>query len=118
MVENVARIVSLKCTMVGKGRSRAEAEPSQPPAAMLEAMISRGEAARRRYLDRLAQPRLTGPQRTRLHHLLLVLDGRLAHLRAELTEQLARPLLPSPPEISGRARRNRATYRNFLPREG
>ena len=102
--------------MVGKGRSRAEAEPSQPPAAMLEAMIARGDAARRRYVDRLAQPRLTGPQRTRLRHLLLVLDGRLAHLRAELAAQLARPLLAAPPELPGRARRNRASYRNFLPR--
>jgi hypothetical protein len=83
---------------------------------MLEAMIVRGEAARRRYLDRLAQPRLTGPQRTRLRHLLLVLDGRLAHLRAELAAQLAKPLVDSPTELPARARRNRASYRNFLPR--
>lgn len=102
--------------MTGKGRGRAEAEPSQPPAAMLEAMIERGEAARRSYLDRLAQPRLTGLQRTRLRQLLLVLDGRLAHLRAELTAQLAKPLVDSLPELSGRARRNRASYRNYLPR--
>lgn len=83
---------------------------------MLEAMIVRGEAARRRYLDRLAQPRLTGPQRTRLRHLLLVLEGRLAHLHAELAAQLARPQLDTPLALPARARRNRASYRNFLPR--
>ncbi|MGD9509634.1 MAG: hypothetical protein AB7I59_12945 [Geminicoccaceae bacterium] len=83
---------------------------------MLQAMLERGEAARRRYLDRLAQPKLTGPQRTRLRHLLLVLDGRLAHLRAELDAQLAKPVVDSLPELPGRARRNRASYRNFLPR--
>ena len=102
--------------MVGKGRSRAEAEPSQPPADMLQAMIMRGEAARRGYMECLAQPRLTGTQRTRLRHLLLVLDGRLAHLRAELAAQLARPQVETAPELPGRARRNRASYRNFLPR--
>lgn len=83
---------------------------------MLAAMIARGEAARARYLTRLAEPGLAGPQRTRLRHLLLVLDGRLAHLRAQLAAQPATPQGEDGGGASGRAKRGRASYRNFLPR--
>ena len=83
---------------------------------MLAAMIARGEAARARYLARLAEPGLAGPQRTRLRHLLLVLDGRLAHLRAQLAAQPATPHERDGATATGRSRRSRASYRNFLPR--
>lgn len=83
---------------------------------MIAAMIARGEAARARYLTRLAEPGLAGPQRTRLRHLLLVLDGRLAHLRAQLAAQPASPREGDGDPPTGRPKRSRASYRNFLPR--
>lgn len=99
-----------------RGRSRADAEASQPPTDMLAAMIARGEIARARYLARLAEPGLAGPQRTRLRHLLLVLDGRLAHLRAQLAAQPEAPREEPGSAATGRTKRGRASYRNFLPR--
>ena len=71
-----------------RGRGRAEADPSLPPTAMLAAMIARGETARDRYLERLAQPGLAVSQRRRLRHLLMVLEERLTHLRTEHADQL------------------------------
>jgi len=99
-----------------RGRGRAEAEPSLPPTAMLAAMIARGESARDRYIARLAQPGLAISQRRRLRHLLMVLEERLTHLRAEHAAQLQINRDAVPPQPEPQASRRRATYRSYLPR--
>jgi hypothetical protein len=102
----------------GQAREMAEADGPAPAMAMLEAMIRRADAARSRYLAKLAEPGLTVHRRHRVQHLLAVLEMRLSHLRAE---QLAlaeggrqQPRLEVEPQPQ--RKRVRASYRGYLPR--
>jgi hypothetical protein len=66
----------------GREPGSAAADTRLPALAMLDAIIERCEAARRRYLACLSEPNVRTFTRYRNQRLLNVIEMRLAHLRA------------------------------------
>jgi hypothetical protein len=66
----------------GRDAGITSADYRLPGPVILDAMIERAEAARRRYLARLSQPNVRTFTRLRNQRLVNVIELRLAHLRA------------------------------------